>query len=74
MKLLFLLPLLLVFSVPANATSDLHPLDMKLEQKGFSSLIAQEGALADPDSYSCENDEDAEREGGDPVPKEECEG
>ena len=72
MKLLLLLPLLLGFSVPANATDDLHPLDMKLEQKGFSSLIAQEGALAGPDS--CENDEDAEREGGEPVPEEDCEG
>ncbi len=69
MKLLLLLPLLLGFSVPANATSDLHPLDMKLEQKGFSSLIAQEGALADP----CKGDEDVERdERGDPVPEEDC--
>ena len=42
MRKLLLLPLLLVFSVPAYATSDLHPLDMKLEQEGFSSLIAQE--------------------------------
>ena len=72
MKLLLLLPLLLGFSVPANATSDLHPLDMKLEQKGFSSLIAQEGAIADSDP--CMNDGDVETEGGSPVPEEECEG
>ena len=50
MKLLFLLPLLLGFSVPANATDDLHPLDMKLEQKGFSSLIAQFPDAPDLDS------------------------
>ena len=42
MRLFFLLSLLLGFSVPANAISDLNPLDMKLEQEGFSSLIAQE--------------------------------
>ena len=54
MKILLLLPLLLGFSVPANATSDLHPLDMKLEQEGFSSLIAQEPAV-DPE---CEREDE----------------
>ena len=57
MKLLLLLPLLLGFSVPANATSDLHPLDMKLEQEGFSSLIAQEPAGNDPE---CEREDESE--------------
>ena len=74
MKILLLLPLLLGFSVPANATSDLHPLDMKLEHKGFSSLIAN-SEMSDPDSDPCMNDEDVERdESGDPVPEEDCEG
>ena len=71
MKILLLLTLLLGFSVPANATSDLHPLDMKLEQKGFSSLIASEVSVVD----TCEGDEDVERdERGDPVPEQDCEG
>ena len=71
MKILLLLPLLLGFLVPANATSDLHPLDMKLEQKGFSSLIASEVSVVD----TCEGDEDVERdERGDPVPEQDCEG
>tara|TARA_B100000886_G_C20326638_1_gene450531 strand:- start:199 stop:354 length:156 start_codon:yes stop_codon:yes gene_type:complete len=49
MRLFFLLSLLLGFSVPANAISDLNPLDMKLEQEGFSSLIAQEPPPPPPD-------------------------
>ena len=52
MKLLLLLPLLLGFSVSANAISDLNPLDMKLEQEGFSSLIAQEPPPPPPDEDS----------------------
>ena len=64
MKILLLLPLLLGFSVPANATSDLHPLDMKLEQKGFSSLIAQEPPSPPPDEEDCSeskhNEEDCD--------------
>ena len=71
MKILLLLPFLLGFLVPANATSDLHPLDMKLEQKVFSSLIASEVSVVD----TCEGDEDVERdERGDPVPEQDCEG